>query len=33
MWIRGLSVLNKPFAHLHTKFNRDLPWSTIDMDL
>ena len=32
MWIRGLSVLNKPFAHLHTQFNRDLPWSTIDMD-
>ncbi|HYC70321.1 MAG TPA: L-arabinose isomerase [Opitutaceae bacterium] len=32
MWIRGLSVLRKPFAHLHTQFNRDLPWSTIDMD-
>jgi L-arabinose isomerase len=32
MWIRGLSSLTKPFLHLHTQFNRDLPWSTIDMD-
>ncbi|MCL6525331.1 MAG: L-arabinose isomerase [Thermaceae bacterium] len=32
MWIRGLSVLNKPFVHLHTQSNRDLPWETIDMD-
>lgn len=32
MWIRGLSVLKKPFVHLHTQFNRDLPWETIDMD-
>ena len=32
MWIRGLSVLKKPFLHLHTQFNRDLPWETIDMD-
>ena len=32
MWIRGLTALQKPFAHLHTQFNRDLPWSTIDMD-
>ena len=32
MWIRGLNTLRKPFAHLHTQFNRDLPWSTIDMD-
>lgn len=32
MWIRGLNVLKKPFVHLHTQFNRDLPWSTIDMD-
>jgi len=32
MWIRGLTVLKKPFLHLHTQFNRDLPWSTIDMD-
>lgn len=32
MWIQGLSVLNKPFVHLHTQFNRDIPWETIDMD-
>ena len=32
MWIRGLSNLNKPFCHLHTQFNRNLPWATIDMD-
>jgi L-arabinose isomerase len=24
--------LAKPFVHLHTQFNRDLPWSEIDMD-
>ncbi|MCX7867550.1 L-arabinose isomerase [Limisphaera sp. VF-2] len=32
MWINGLKALRKPIAHLHTQFNRDLPWSTIDMD-
>jgi len=32
MWIGGLSVLRKPFLHLHTQFNRDLPWAEIDMD-
>ncbi len=32
MWIAGLSILNKPFVHLHTQYNRDLPWSEIDMD-
>jgi len=32
MWIAGLNALQKPFAHLHTQFNRELPWSTIDMD-
>jgi L-arabinose isomerase len=32
MWIAGLAALRKPFAHLHTQFHRDLPWSTIDMD-
>lgn len=32
MWIRGLNALNKPFCHLHTQFNRDIPWGTIDMD-
>ena len=32
MWIAGLSALTKPFVHLHTQFNRDIPWATIDMD-
>lgn len=32
MWIAGLSLLKKPFAHLHTQFNREIPWSEIDMD-
>lgn len=32
MWIRGLSILNKPLLHLHTQFNRDIPWGEIDMD-
>jgi L-arabinose isomerase len=32
MWIAGLAALRKPFLHLHTQFNRDIPWSTIDMD-
>jgi len=32
MWIRGLSILYKPLLHLHTQFNRDIPWNSIDMD-
>jgi L-arabinose isomerase len=32
MWIAGLIALTKPFLHLHTQFNRELPYSTIDMD-
>lgn len=32
MWIGGLKILNKPLVHLHTQFNRDIPWSSIDMD-
>jgi L-arabinose isomerase len=32
MWISGLKSLTKPFLHLHTQFNRELPWSSIDMD-
>ena len=32
MWIAGLQALAKPFLHLHTQFNRDIPWGTIDMD-
>ncbi len=32
MWIRGLQILQKPLLHLHTQFNRDIPWKDIDMD-
>lgn len=32
MWIRALQSLQKPMCHLHTQFNRDIPWSDIDMD-
>ena len=32
MWIAGLKSLQKPMCHLHTQYNRDIPWSTIDMD-
>jgi L-arabinose isomerase len=32
MWIAGLKSLRKPLLHLHTQFNRDIPWGTIDMD-
>ena len=32
MWIRGLTMLSKPLLHLHTQFNRDIPWADIDMD-
>jgi L-arabinose isomerase len=32
MWINGLKILQKPLLHLHTQFNRDIPWGEIDMD-
>jgi L-arabinose isomerase len=32
MWIAGLTALQKPLLHLHTQFDRDLPWAEIDMD-
>jgi L-arabinose isomerase len=32
MWINGLKLLRRPLLHLHTQHNRDIPWSTIDMD-
>ena len=32
MWIAGLSKLMKPYLHLNTQFNRDVPWGSIDMD-
>lgn len=32
MWINGLKILQKPLLHLHTQFNRDIPWKDIDMN-
>ena len=32
MWIAGLELLAKPFLHLHTQFNREIPWADIDMN-
>ncbi|AEH51205.1 L-arabinose isomerase [Pseudothermotoga thermarum] len=32
MWIKGLLANKKPLLHLHTQFNREIPWDTIDMD-
>ena len=32
MWIAGLSALQKPFAHLHTQYNAEIPWAEIDMN-
>jgi L-arabinose isomerase len=32
MWIAGLTALKKPFLHLHTQYNREIPWGEIDMD-
>lgn len=32
MWIHGLRILNKPLCHLHTQFNAEIPWKSIDMD-
>lgn len=31
-WILGLQEFRKPLLHLHTQFNRDIPYDTIDMD-
>jgi L-arabinose isomerase len=32
MWIGGLRILKKPLCHLHTQYNAEIPWSSIDMD-
>lgn len=32
MWIKGLQALKKPLLHLHTQYNAEIPWDTIDMD-
>lgn len=31
-WILGLQEFRKPLLHLHTQFNEELPYDTIDMD-
>ena len=32
MWIHGLKNFGKPLLHLHTQFNKGIPWEEIDMD-
>ncbi len=32
MWIHGLQALRKPLLHLHTQYNAEIPWDTMDMD-
>jgi L-arabinose isomerase len=32
MWINGLKILKKPMLHLHTQYNQEIPWNSIDMD-
>lgn len=32
MWIAGLKQLQKTMLHLHTQFNREIPWGEIDMN-
>lgn len=32
MWIKGLDLLQKPYLHFHTQFNRQIPNDEIDMD-
>ena len=31
-WILGLQEYRKPLLHLHTQFNEEIPYDTIDMD-
>lgn len=31
-WIQGLQEYRKPLLHLHTQFNEEIPYDTIDMD-
>lgn len=32
MWIHGLMDYKKPLLHLHTQYNKEIPWNEIDMD-
>ncbi|MGN1202243.1 MAG: L-arabinose isomerase, partial [Eubacterium sp.] len=29
MWIAGLNELSKPYLHVNTQYNRDIPWNEI----
>ena len=31
-WIAGFNALQKPYLHVNTQYNRDIPWQDIDMD-
>lgn len=31
-WIAGFNELKKPYLHVNTQYNRDIPWNEIDMD-
>lgn len=31
-WILGLKELRKPLLHLHTQYNEEIPYDSIDMD-
>ncbi|MDP4277857.1 MAG: L-arabinose isomerase, partial [Bacteroidota bacterium] len=32
MWIHGLMDFKKPLLHLHTQYNEEIPWDSMDMD-
>ena len=32
MWIHGLKDFKKPLLHLHTQYNKEIPWNENDMD-
>lgn len=32
MWISGLNIINKPYLHINTQFNKNIPYETIDMN-
>lgn len=32
MWIKGMQILRKPLLHLHTQYNKTIPYDTMDMD-
>lgn len=32
MWAGGMDLLRKPLLQLHTQYNDDIPWNSVDMD-